>query len=442
MTFALHRIEPPDFLFSRHDERSVSLDKFRGLQRFGPYQLPPLDRPPLIGFVFPKHLRDLANRLYMAIRNGVGPYRGFANMFRLPLEKSQVFQISDFAITHSDTYSDQARRYADAIVNWKSSRTSTPDVFIVIHPRSPFWEEDTPYYQCKSLLLQEGILSQDVTTDLISHSSQFEWSVANIALATFTKLGGIPWVINRRSVHREIVLGVGRTHLVTPATRATRRLVAFTIGLRGNGPFEFTTIAQPAVTRQEYLDGLGKVIERAFEQVGKHENSPDAITLHLSKEFGWEEAEVIDRVVAAQGSKTTAVVNVLKITDEDDLFVLDNGSKDGIPARGTCVQVGQHDFVLCTEGREDKLVWRNRPPTGLRVRSYGSQQPIGVFRELLSQVFDLSQVNYRGFNATSRPVSLGYSTLIARLLAHLPQEELAHRLDVDSASSQPRMWFL
>ena len=439
MNFPLRCITTPHFRFNLSSDDAVSSDKFRGLQKYGPYQLPTVQRP-LIGFVFPKQLRDLANRLYLAIRNGVGPYRGFATMFRLPLEKEQVFQVSDFEISDSHSHADRARRYHDAVSNWLSTGQARPDIFIVLLPRSPSWEDDSPYYHCKSLLLTHQILSQVVTTELIEHPTQFDWSVANIALATFVKLGGIPWIVDRRTAHREVVLGVGRTSLLDPQTRTSKRYVAFTVGLRGSGPFEFTAIAKPATTEQEYLTGLKEVIEGALARIKDHTDSVDSITLHVSKEFGWKEAAVID--AAVETNQSSAVINVLKVTDENDFFAIDTSKKEGVPSRGTCIQLSEDDYLLYTEGSEEKLAWRNRLPTGLRVKTYGERQRIGVFQELLSQVYDLSQVNYRGFNALSRPASLAYSVQVAKLLAHVHVDDLGKQWLDSSNNLQPRMWFL
>jgi len=59
------------------------------------------------------------------------------------------------------------------------------------------WEDDSEYSVTKAMLLREGLLSQNVTFELIQSSAQFEWAAANIALAIFAKLGGIPWAVNR-----------------------------------------------------------------------------------------------------------------------------------------------------------------------------------------------------------------------------------------------------
>jgi len=65
-----------------------------GLLEFGPYQKAATIGSPRFGFVFPSEYRDQANRLYLALKNGIGYFRGVENTFRFPLAREHV---SDFS---------------------------------------------------------------------------------------------------------------------------------------------------------------------------------------------------------------------------------------------------------------------------------------------------------------------------------------------------------
>ena len=56
--------------------------------------------------------------------------------------------------------------------------------------------------------------------------------------------------------------------------------------------------------------------------------------------------------------------------------------------------------------------------------------------DLVSQVFDLSLVNFRGFNAKAFPISLYYSYLIAKILTK------GSGLTLSDEGLANRMWFL
>lgn len=433
--FKARFLTPPEFRFSREHPDKTATDTFRGLSRFGPYR--EVQGKPTFGFVFPQRHKDDANNLYRALRNGVGYFRGFSNMFRIPFEKEQVFPITGFELRDYRDPHDSARAYAEAILNWTHNHNVSPHLIFVLHPKTPHWQQESPYHACKAALLAEGYMSQNVTLELVNNSAQFEWSVANIALAGFVKLGGIPWVVHRRSERQQFVIGVGRSEAFHPTTRTRERTIAFTTCLRSDGVFKFSTFANVAHSKQEYLSGLKAAVSEALEKLAAENLPVETLSLHLPKEFGREEAEVLKEVVQAHDKEGSARIHTLKITDDNSFFVVDNAAPDGVPARGTCVKIGERDFLLYTEGREDKQKWRNRIPTALRVRYYDESTPPSVVTDLVSQVFDLGQSNWRGFNALSRPVSILYSELIAELLGH----GIAPKGKLQDTLSQ-KLWFL
>src|SRR5437588_6389549 len=110
----------------------TSADKFRGLNEFGPYGHPHVDRP-TFGFVFPRECRDHANKLYSALKNGIGYFKGFQTAFRMPLTRSQVMLVSDFSIDGLGSPREEARRYTDAIIQWTTQSDQKPDLFFVLH---------------------------------------------------------------------------------------------------------------------------------------------------------------------------------------------------------------------------------------------------------------------------------------------------------------------
>ena len=75
----------PGFRFSPDDPLSISEDRLRGIVKFGPYQK--VSGVPRIAFVFPDGYRDAANTLYLALRNGLGLFKGMPSVFKIPLEK-------------------------------------------------------------------------------------------------------------------------------------------------------------------------------------------------------------------------------------------------------------------------------------------------------------------------------------------------------------------
>ncbi len=55
----------------------------------------------------------------------------------------------------------------------------------------------------------------------------------------------------------------------------------------------------------------------------------------------------------------------------------------------------------------------------------------------------ISQVNWRGFNARARPISVHYGSRIAEILSHLSPEEIGSLYSSRNKDTlEHRMWFL
>ena len=130
-------------------------------------------------------------------------------------------------------------------------------------------------------------------------------------------------------------------------------------------------------------------------------------------------------------------VCVLSVSEDNDIFVVDDADPMGIPSRGLVVQLRPSEYLLLTEGNEDLGAARFRTPClCTRIRRVPEGLDAGA---LIAQVYDLAQVNFRGFNAASKPAVWDlYSELIARVLRC---ENVADALAERQELSQ-RMWFL
>jgi hypothetical protein len=99
-----------------------------------------------------------------------------------------------------------------------------------------------------------------------------------------------------------------------------------------------------------------------------------------------------------------------------------------------------------TEGNERYERRKMGFPTPLIVRldqrsKLGETNHAQVFSDLLYQVFSLSKVNWRGFNAAAIPVTLNYSRLIADLVASCRDTDLWAQIS-EAPGLRNKAWFL
>jgi hypothetical protein len=432
----LHHLPPTQFVFGKDGKRA---EKFSGVQELGPYR-PVLGAPPKIGFVFPSDCRDQANNLYLALKNGAGTFRGIESVFRIPLSKDAVFPITGF--TRQGKTSDSARAYAEAILSALAKHAERPDFVFVLAPHTATREANTPYYESKATLLKAGVLSQAVTLELLQDASRFEWSAANIALAAFVKLGGTPWIVDTAAGEGELVLGMGRAELYNWPQRTRTRSVAFTTCFTSGGEFRFFSLAELAQTPEEFATALRNAVTSSVRRAADTSVAVRRLTLHIPKDMSRDEAKIISEAASSQASGNLEV-RVVKVTDEEHFFAVDSSRADGVPERGTVVQTADRDFLLYTEGREENRAWKFRVPTALRISPQRGALSSAEALELVRGVHELSQVNWRGFNARSRPISVFYGSLIARMLAHLSPETIRALYEPAIRHVlETRMWFL
>ena len=389
---------------------------YQGITRYGPFDASRVNlSSQSILFVFPESLRLLARKLVMALRDGYRTFPGFGQMFRLPFANDQVESLvitGDFS-----TPSTAALSYREAIADWNSrSQHSDPKLALVLVPHSERWETERPYYEAKASFARLGIPTQMVTAELLQNDREFGWSVANIALAVFAKLGGIPWVVESPAVDKDLIIGVGRADIRDQAD--LRRIFGYALSFTSNGVYRQTWSFTPAADEQTYLDRLEEAIRDALTSARDTDEPFQRLVIHLGKKTGWKEASAAKRAMAS--ANISLPVALLRL-DDSSLYDIADGRADTLaPPKGIAVRLGSRQILLQTEGLTPTGV-----PNGPLLLELDERSDVGpeTLDDLASQAFRLAHANWRGFNARSQPVTLVYGELLARLVGYL--EEVA-----------------
>lgn len=426
----------PDFAFGSKPSPVKTRKKTEGMIKAGPFEKP-LVPVPVCGFIFAESHRVDARKLYSALKEGIGYFGGTQKWFRMGIARDAVIHISGFDVEKSMSPAESALLYKKALEKWLASGpTRMPDIFFVVHDRTERDEGTSPYYICKSILLSRGIMTQNVTVDLIRNAQQFEWSAANIALGAFAKLGGVPWTVVPCSNRTSLILGIGRTEKHDPVSRNRKRLQAYATCISSIGRFGFVSI-YPEVQEEAFIGSLKAAALCALGEAEKLDLPYDSIIVHLTGDLRRNEREAVEAAVKSYRPQNTPVVCVVSVSDRADYFAVTDQNPQGLPSRGQVVRIARNEYLLFTEGIEDLGASRFRTPSAVKIKV--RYMPDGVDPvSLVAQVYDLAQVNFRAFNGTSRPISVLYSELIARAIQSGDfATALAQRPDLAG-----RMWFL
>jgi hypothetical protein len=425
---------PPRLRFDAAIPSRLHVEAYKGLKLHGPFdssQVELVDKSIL--FVFPKTLQPLAHRLADALKNGHKGYPGFAKMFRVPFSGQMMASLPIDA--DLDSPRAAAASYREQIAAWSTNgRDADPQLALVLVPHSERWQTERPYYEAKAAFARLGIPTQMVTTELIDDERQFGWSVANIALAAFAKLGGVPWTIEAPADDHDLVLGIGRADI--RRHDGVDRIFGYAVSFTSNGLYRQTWSFTPAADEATYLSRLEDAVVNALDADVDADQPPERLVVHLGKKT---RAGEIDAVRSAMERADLALPALFMRLDDSHLYDIADGRTDTLaPPKGLAVRLGPQRMLLQAEAAGPL-----GPPDGpllveLDDRSDGDADQL---EGLVEQAYRLGHANWRGFNARSQPVTLVYGQLLARLVGYLEEVDTWDPALL-RGELQGRPWFL
>jgi hypothetical protein len=427
------RLRAPRLRFDAAFPSRAGAQAYQGVRAHGPFDSSHvvLGEGTLL-FVFPQAMQAQGRRLAEAWLRGVGGFPGFEAMFRVPVATGQALKSLPVAADLTDL-SAAAGAYREAIGAWSAQpRDADPLLALVLVPHSERWQTDRPYYEAKAAFANLGIPSQMVTTELIADEGRFGWAVADIALASFAKLGGIPWTVEAPAGDDDLIIGIGRRDVGHEGRR--RRIFGYAVTFISNGVYRQTWSFTPAADEATYLQRLQEAVQAAL--AADLDAQPRRLVIHLSSRTGRREIEAVQTAMATAG--VTLPTAFLRLDDTILWDAADTDQDTWAAPKGLVARLGPRRALLHAEE-----LTATGPPDGpllveLDERSTVDEQG---FDELVGQVFRLAHANWRGFNARSKPATLVYGEELAGLVGHLADVETWNP-DLLRSDLRNRPWFL
>lgn len=306
-----------------------------------------------------------------------------------------------------------------------------------MHRRTERTDQVNPYLSSKFPLLKANIPTQVVTEELLERQDTFQWSAANIALAMFAKMGGVPWAVESDLPEDSLIVGINRVFV------GGSRYFGFATAFAHNGVYLGTRLFAPERGWEAYLAGLNRAMRAAIatwrEEIGTSVN----LVVHVRKELGRDEQEIIEACLADVGTDLIRSWAVLKLVDANHMALFDDSNEAGTPPAGVMVRLAGHRALLQIAGSE-----ADTPEFG-RVVSSGpwhvtllkrspDAPPLDV---LCANVLALSAMNWASLNAEAAPVTIKYSGHVSELLGRFSEAGF----DVTALQGAPifrRVWFI
>jgi len=247
----------------------------RGLLRFGPYDSEWFGKDKIKAIVmYPNGQEREKEILIDGLIKGEGSFRGFRSFFKVPLKVIDAVMFSDI-------------RDVELLIDQISAQE--PDiVYVLLQERGSY-----VYKIAKSKLLANAIPSQMVTIESLNKTGR-QYTLENIALASYAKVGGTPWTVSTSDDEDNLVLGVSRA-----VDKTHGYLVGFVTLFTNDGDFIFMNSRAPVIRWEDYVSELSRLIEESIIEYESEKGTPEKIVIHLHKKPGRKEIDAIESALNA-----------------------------------------------------------------------------------------------------------------------------------------------
>ncbi len=425
--FIGERLTLPNLRFNPSSPAASHPNARQGIRMYGPYDLQRLGKDKIsAALIYQNSLKSASQIVQQGLIEGNGVFRGFKSMFRIPIE----FIAKRCATQETE---NDLRRELQAISGEK------PDIVIFLTST----RNQHIYSAIKAESLGNGIPSQVITAEKLQVQNQIQWTLENIALQIYAKIGGTPWTVMSSSPQNELVLGVSRA-----LDRQRNFVVGFVTLFTYDGDYQFLYSLSPRPTEwsklDEYRNALAELIVNVYDEYSQHQGQPTSLVVHLCKRPGkYREIAAIEQALQKVGNSIPYAL--LHLNDDSNYRLFDTAHSTYIPESGIKVTLSPRSALLFLDGRPPDVPGGIRRKRGVpRVLEitldHRSTMPPDQFPRLVQQVFEFARVNWRGFNAQAIPATLNYSYLVARLVAEIG----AKRWNAIASSGilRDKAWFL
>lgn len=411
-----------------NDKRANS--QFKGIKDCGP--LRPVKDDVLLYFIYRPADKPLSYDLYRALRGDTyATFAGMNPMFGYELGQRHVsgVPVDDFDPETMDCTIETIKAAA-------SERPVVPIIIVPWHKGEESGAAGDNYYRLKHRFLRQNLPTQLVSLSTLQDKNKLKWSISNIALGVFAKMGGYPWKVEPQT-DRCLIIGVGQSHKVV--NRQIKKYYAYSILTDSSGLYEDLRVLSRSTREDTYLEQLGSNLTQVLTDYAQRFNK---FAIHTTFAIRKSELEAIQRVIekySSQSNKSTEFV-VLKFNDFNKFFGYSPGSNSMVPYESTFVRLSSREYLVWFEGLQYHNPNINRRIGGpIHIdfiypdHDLDDQKKINYLQDSLN----LSGANWRGFNAKSLPVSIYYSHLVARYLREFDRLGLE---EIELSNLTP--WFL
>ncbi|MEV7551933.1 Piwi domain-containing protein [Amycolatopsis sp. NPDC089917] len=445
------RYDEPVFTFDQAgDKTHRSVD--RGLNAYGPFDVEFFaKKKPRIAVVMPREHKGIVENFLTKFLNGVPGDGVFSQGF------IRKYHLTGYEI-HLEPFDGgptDARAYREACQSALQSGEIDLAIVITSEAQVHLTGNDSPYLVAKSVFMGQGVPVQEIQVET-ARMDKLAHPLNTIALASYAKLGGIPFVIAApRALAQELVIGIGSAHVKASRNAEAERVVGITTVFSADGNYLLSSTSREA-DYDEYPRELLRSLTESINAI-KSRNAWDPtdeirLMFHVFKPLKDAEATAVkDLVRDLTGRYAKVEFAFVQISTDHDWVMFDRASTGTsgsrgpakgylVPERGYAVPIGRDEMLVTVSGPMDIKSPLHGAPKPMRLKLH-RESTFTDIEYLSRQAFRFTAMSWRRMYPSNKPVTILYSDLIAGLLGHLRH---VRNWNADAVTTKLRWsrWFL
>jgi argonaute-like protein implicated in RNA metabolism and viral defense len=319
---------------------------------------------------------------------------------------------------------------------WAGDR-SLGRLFLVQTPESGYSldDENSPYYQLKRSLLEQGLPSQMVDTPTLLNP---DFKDLNLALNIIAKCGVVPWVLPGAIPDADFFVGLSYTQNYE---RGTTRTMGYANVFNNYGRWGFYSANTETFPFEKKAEYFSELVRATLDKLPLSD-SP-SVYFHYSAKFKREDRDAIigsARKVRPGGTYSFVWIN----TDHNVRFYDSRPEGDGSLGRGSFVRTSPSQIYLSTTGYNTYRKTLGTPQMlELNIFAEGPDRRPRThhdLRALASQILSLTKLNWASTDSLcGEPITTKYAGDIAYLTAAFLRQQ--NNFKVHAALEQTP-WFI
>lgn len=393
--------------------------QFNGLMKNGPYE--EVTAVPFYFYIFKQEHKNYSTDLLNALNGKTyNTFKGLA-----------TFKLSNQTKTNTIgvVIKDYSSTEIENIINKVKEVSNENSIIISVSPEN----EEIFYYELKNRCLQENIPSQNVHIETVNNNNTLKWSIGSIALQIFSKLGGVPWIVEP-SHENTLIVGIGQSNKYNEITGEIERYFSYSVLVDSSGKFvEIKQLADENDKRRFLIE----ISENICALIKEHKEYKK-IVFHIPQKIKKDEIQYIQK--ALESFESNVELSIIKINDDPKFNAFNKSENTLVPYESSVLKLSENEYLLWSEGlnfHNKKALKRYGNPLHITFFYSNNETDFKNHKKYLQDILNLSGANYRGFNAKSLPVSIYYPKLIADFTRHFKELNLSL-----SSTNTKKPWFL